>query len=299
MKDEMTSGGRESRVTGHGSLLLGATAGALLLATTLASAQEVKDGGPYVPTPQKVVEAMLDLAAVRATDYVMDLGSGDGRIVITAATRHRASGMGVDIDQELVDRANAAARKLGVAERVQFVKQDVQITDIRRASVLTLYLLPGMMSALRPRFLKELRPGTRIVSHDFELGEWKPDRTIEVETPEKYDLSGTWTSNVHLWVVPAPVHGAWQGALPGASGGSFRLEFNQAYQRIEGKVTRNGRSVALKDAQVDGPRLRFSVPRPAGGGTETFEATVNGDRMAGEIKADGAAPAKWSASKAP
>jgi hypothetical protein len=216
-----------------------------MLIAALAGAQEVKDGGPYVPTPQKVVEAMLDLAAVRKNDFVMDLGSGDGRIVLTAATRHRASGMGVDIDQELVDRANAAARRLGVADRVQFLKQDVQVADIRRATVLTLYLLPGMMSTLRPRFLKELRPGTRIVSHDFELGEWKPDRTIEIETPEKYELLGSWTSNVHLWVVPAAVHGGWHGKAPGANGGSFRLEFNQTYQRLEGKVTRNGQAVAL------------------------------------------------------
>ena len=300
MKDEMKPAGHLSRITYHVSRFSGLAAGAAaLLATSLACAQDVKDGGPYVPTPQKVVEAMLDLAVVRNTDFVMDLGSGDGRIVLTAATRHRASGVGVDIDQELVDRANASARKLGVADRVQFLKQDVQVADIKRATVLTLYLLPGMMSTLRPRFLKELRPGTRIVSHDFELGEWKPDRTIEVETPEKYELLGSWTSNVHLWVVPAALHGAWQGTLPGANGGTFRLEFNQTYQRMEGKVTRNGKAVPLKDGQIDGVRVRFSAPRPGGGGNERFEATVNGDRMAGEIKADGAAPLKWSASRAP
>ena len=300
MKDEMKPAGHLSRIACHVSRFSGLAAGAAaLLAASLACAQDVKDGGPYVPTPQKVVEAMLDLAAVRGNDFVMDLGSGDGRIVLTAATRHRASGVGVDIDQELVDRANASAKKLGVADRVQFVKQDVHVTDIRRATVLTLYLLPGMMSSLRPKFLKDLRPGTRIVSHDFDLGEWKPDRTIEVETPEKYDIAGTWTSNVHLWVVPAPVNGAWQATQPGANGGNFRLELNQAYQRMEGKLTRNGRTVALKDGQIDGARVRFSVPRSGGGGNETYEATVNGDRMAGEIKAEGVAPAKWSAGRVP
>src|SRR5262249_40760474 len=193
----------EARGTRHGSRAARVICAALLLTVSSAPAQDVKDGGPYVPTPQKVVEAMLDLAAVRAGDFVMDLGSGDGRIVLTAATRHRASGVGVDIDQELVDRANASAKKLGVADRVQFVKQDVQATDIKRATVLTLYLLPGMMNNLRPKFLKELRPVTRIVSHDFDLGDWKPDRTVEVETPEKYELLGSWTSNLHLWIVPA------------------------------------------------------------------------------------------------
>jgi hypothetical protein len=103
---------------------------------------------------------------------------------------------------------------------------------------------------------------------------------------------------VHLWIVPAAVHGAWQGMLSGANGGSFRLEFNQAYQRMEGKLTRSARSVVLKDGQIDGARVRFSVPVP-GGGNERFEATVNGDRMAGEIRSDGAAPAKWSASRVP
>src|SRR5262245_18862110 len=120
-------GFRSSRLAAGGWRLAAAgipqiVAGTLLFAASLVCAQEIKDGGPYVPTPQKVVEAMLDLASVRSNDFVMDLGSGDGRIVLTAATRHRASGMGVDIDQELVDRANASAKKLGVADRVQFVK---------------------------------------------------------------------------------------------------------------------------------------------------------------------------------
>jgi hypothetical protein len=108
-----------------------------------------------------------------------------------------------------------------VADRVQFVKQDVHVADFKRATVLTLYLLPGMMTALRPKFLKDLRPGTRIVSHDFDLGEWKPDRTIEVETPEKYDLAGSWTSNVHLWIVPASVHGGLAGNLARSQRGTL------------------------------------------------------------------------------
>ena len=184
-----------SRVTSHESLLRGAACCALLLTASLVCAQEVKDGGPYVPTPQKVVEAMLDLAVVRANDFVMDLGSGDGRIVLTAATRHRASGVGVDIDQELVDRANAAAKRLGIADRVQFVKQDVHATDIKRATVLTLYLLPGMMTALRPKFLKELRPGTRIVSHWHDMGDWAPEQRISVESSGR-------PRPVYLWTVP-------------------------------------------------------------------------------------------------
>ena len=182
-----------SLVSRQSSVVTRYACGALLLvALHAAGAQDVKDGGPYVPTPQKVVDAMLDLAAVKPRDYVVDLGSGDGRIVLTAATRHKARGMGVDIDQELVDRANGSAQRLGVADRVQFLKQDVHAADLSQATVLTLYLLPAMMVSLRPKILKELRPGVRIVSHDFDMGDWKPERTLEVGN-----------RNVHFWTIPA------------------------------------------------------------------------------------------------
>ena len=286
------------RVAGrHLSVVALLLSGAVLAGSDPFAAEEYRNGGPYVPTPQKVVEAMLDLAGVGAGDLVMDLGSGDGRIVLTAATRHRASGIGVDIDQELVDRANHSARSLGVGDRVRFMKQDVETVDVSKAIVVTLYLLPGMMSILRPKLLRELRPGTRIVSHDFEFGEWKPDRTIEVETPEKYDLAGTWTSMVYLWIVPAAVQGAWQVAFDGANGARSRLEIKQAFQRIEGRLVRDGEDTALRYGQIEGSRVRFAVPRPDGNGAEHFVATVNGDRMTGEITDGDRVPAKWTASR--
>jgi protein-L-isoaspartate O-methyltransferase len=178
---------------------------AAVLCATFAQAAELdRTGGPYVPTPPAVVEAMLKLANVGPKDFVVDLGSGDGRIVLAAATKYKARGMGVDIDPELVDQANASARKLGIADRVQFQVQDVLKADVGRATVMTLYLLPGMMTNLQKKLLAELKPGTRIVSHDFTFDKWKPDRSITVETPEKYDLTGSWTSDVHLWIVPEP-----------------------------------------------------------------------------------------------
>ena len=288
-----------SPITHHPSRLVQAACGALLLGASLGQAQEVKDGGPYVPTPQKVVDAMLDLAGVRANDFVIDLGSGDGRIVLTAATRNQARGMGVDIDQELVDRANDTARRLALTDRVRFMKQDVHAADLSQATVLTLYLLPGMMTSLRPKILKELRPGARIVSHDFDFGDWKPDRTVEVETPEKYDLVGSWSSTLHLWIVPVPVQGVWRAALPGANGERFQLELTQSYQRFEGKLTRNGREIALREGQIDGSRIRFSVPQAGGNGSELFVATVNGERMTGEMSGGTGAPTKWAADRAP
>jgi ribosomal protein L11 methylase PrmA len=167
-----------------------------------------RSGGPYVPTPPAVVEAMLKLANVGPADYVIDLGSGDGRIVLMAATKFNARGMGVDIDPELVERANASARKLGVADRAKFEVRDALKADVGQATVMTLYLLPGMMASLQQKLLAELKPGTRIVSHDFTFDKWKPDRTVTVETEEKYEMTGFWTSDVHLWIVPSPAQSA-------------------------------------------------------------------------------------------
>lgn len=176
-----------------------------VLACTAATAQAADlllNGGPYVPTPQRVVEEMLRIAGVSRQDVVVDLGSGDGRIVITAAQKYGARGRGYDIDPQLVERSTAAARKLGLEQRVSFHGQDVLKADIGEATVVTLYLLPEMMHQLRAKLLRELKPGTRIVSHDFDFGDWKPDRTVNLELKEKYDITGTWTSTIHLWTVP-------------------------------------------------------------------------------------------------
>jgi hypothetical protein len=179
---------------------------AVILATAaVAQAADVAlTGGPYVPTPPRVVEEMLRVAGVTNGDFVIDLGSGDGRIVITAAQKHGARGRGYDIDRELVARSNAAARKLGLEQKVGFVEEDVLKADIREATVVTLYLLPAMMHELRAKLLRELKPGTRIVSHDFDFGDWKPDRSVSLELNEKYDITGSWSSIIYLWTVPQP-----------------------------------------------------------------------------------------------
>lgn len=159
-------------------------------------------GGPYVPTPQRVVDEMLKLAGVGKADTVVDLGSGDGRIVLTAAQTFGARGRGYDLEPELVERSNAAAAKLGLQQRVRFHQQDVLKADLAGATVVTLYLLPEMMHQLRAKLLRELKPGTRIVSHDFDFGDWKPARSVNVELDIKYDIPGSWSSVVHLWIVP-------------------------------------------------------------------------------------------------
>ena len=270
----------------------------MALCASLAFAADIdRSGGPYVPTPQTVVDAMLELAGVGPRDYVIDLGSGDGRIVLTGATRYKASGMGVDIDPELVDLANGSARKLGVSERVRFERRDVLAADVSRATVVTLYLLPGMMVNLQAKLLSELRPGTRIVSHDFIFEKWKPDRTITVQTPEKYDLSGSWTSDVHLWMVPAAVQGAWRVQRDGDQGEASRLEIRQSFQHFDASLVLRGRTLQLR-GQLNGSQLSFTLPA-ANGGREQFTGTVASDRIQGEVRNGETVVARWSAARIP
>jgi hypothetical protein len=271
---------------------------ALTLGATIALAADVdRTGGPYVPTPQSVVNAMLEIAGVGPKDFVIDLGSGDGRIVLTAATKHKASGMGIEIDPELVDLSNAAARKLGVADRVKFVRQDVFAADLSRTTVLTLYLLPGMMQSLRPKLLADLRPGTRVVSHDFTFDLWKPDRTVTVQTDEKYEITGVWTSEVHLWIVPAPVQGAWRVTRAGDNAGG-RLDIRQGFQHFDGKYSNGGRTFDLRDGRLEGARLSFSV-LAGNGRRELYTGTVERDEMRGEVRDGEMVVARWSASRLP
>lgn len=290
--DQSRLSSHASSVTHHRSRFIRSACVGLALCVPLAcAAGEIQSGGPYVPTPPAVVDAMLELAKVGPRDFVMDLGSGDGRIVLAAAQKYKARGMGVDIEAELVDQANASAERLGVANRVRFRQQDVFAADVSRASVLALYLLPSMMQSLRPKLLKELQPGTRIVSHDFDFGDWKPDQKIEVQTPEKYDSSGAWVSTVYLWIVPAAVGGAWSGGE-----GAFRLDIKQRYQSFEGTLTRNGQKSRLRGGRIEGARIRFTAPREDGAGRDIYTGTVNGARIAGEVRGDGGAVlSRWSA----
>jgi SAM-dependent methyltransferase len=255
-----------------------------------------RSGGPFVPTPPAVVEAMLKLAGVGPKDFVVDLGSGDGRIVLAAARAHKARGVGVEIDQELVDQANAEARKQGLAERARFVRQDVREADLGRATVLTLYLLPGMMQNLRTKLLRELQPGARVVSHDFTFDQWKPDRSIKVETQEKYEITGQWTSDVHLWIVPAPIEGAWRVKFAGAPADEVRLELKQAFQHFSGSLVRNGRVLRVRDGQITGSRLAFAV-RGEDGRAEHHSASVTREQMTGEIRDGDRVIARWSAAR--
>lgn len=176
---------------------------AALLSTASAQTPHAKPDVIYVPTPQPVVETMLELAAVKSTDTVYDLGSGDGRIVITAAKKYGARGVGIELDAALVKKARENAAAAGVANRVRFITQDLFTTDLRPATVVTLYLLQSINERLRPKLVRELKPGTRVVSHVFNMGpEWPPEKTVNVDR-----------SRIFLWTLP-PRPSALTPALP-------------------------------------------------------------------------------------
>src|SRR5688500_15044509 len=184
-------------------------------------ASAVRKDVPYVPTPQETVDEMLRLAKVSRSDIVYDLGSGDGRIVITAAKRHGARGVGIDIDPARIQEANENARLAGVTDRVRFVQGDLFETDLREATAVTLYLLRSVNLRLRPKLLAELRPGTPVVSHDFDMAEWKPEQHVRVGDDD-----------VYLWIIPAKVDGAWRWTA--ADGRPISAKIAQEFQKFSG-----------------------------------------------------------------
>ncbi len=232
---------------------------------------------PFVPTPYVVVEEMLRLANVTAQDFVMDLGSGDGRVLITAAKKFGARGVGVDLDGDLVAESIEAAAAAGVAERANFLQQDLFKTDISQATVITMYLLPGVMMRLRPALL-DLKPGTRLVSHDFRLDDWNPDATTQIR------------KNSFLWIVPAKVAGQWNmkftlpGADQSATAHSITLELRQKFQEVDGFARFDGRHAQVWESRLSGDKLGFVMVDDRDRDHEAslyFEGRVSGDVIEG------------------
>jgi hypothetical protein len=250
---------------------------------------------PYVRTPQPVVDKMLDLAEVGPDDFLIDLGSGDGRIVITAAQKRGARGFGVELDASLVESSNAAARQASVAERARFYARDLFDTDIREASVLTLYLLPAVNLQLRPRLLAQLRPGTRVVSHDWDMGEWQPDAKAVVEGLAK-PVMPVQTSTIYLWIVPARVAGRWNLQVEGAGvEPAMEVEFTQRFQEISGVIRRTRGRTLLQSAHLRGAEIRFAVIDETRRPSEPvfFFGRVYGDTMEGTTGSG----RRWSAQR--
>ncbi|MCX8099294.1 MAG: class I SAM-dependent methyltransferase [Casimicrobiaceae bacterium] len=223
-----------------------------------ASGEEV----PFVPTPERVVRRMLQLAEVTERDVVWDLGSGDGRIVIAAARDFGARAVGYEIDRSLVELSRRNARRAGVAQRAVFIERDLFTLDFSAPSVVTLYLLPEANLQLRPRLLSQLRPGSRIVSHEWDMGDWPPDETLTIYNEEK-PHGTTREHRVFLWVVPAQVAGRWavrieRRGLPIA----FVLDIEQRYQRLSVRADRG----EVRWARLTGTRLDLAWRERADGG---------------------------------
>ncbi len=243
---------------------------------------------PYVNTPMEVVERMLILAGVKAGDRLIDLGSGDGRIVIEAAKRG-ARGLGVDLDPSLVRLATQNADKAGVADRARFEVRDIFETDLSGATVVTMYLLPEFNAKLLDRFLK-LKPGTRIVSHDGGIGDWLPDETWQLRTPEKaVGLGGK--SRIDLWIVPTDVAGDWASELP-QHGGGWRFHVKQHYQMlevdarvggIEGATA--GRELVVRNTRLRGEEVKLIVTGIVGPRAwhHSFVGAAHGDSIDGRV----------------
>jgi hypothetical protein len=250
---------------------------------------------PYVPSPDGVVSEMLDMAGVGPGDYLIDMGSGDGRIVLTAAKLRGASGLGIEIQEKLVALSIEAARREGVADRARFVREDLFTTDVSRATVVTLYLLPEMVNRLGDRLRTQLRPGARVLSHDYPIAGWLPETWKEFAQPEKANATGVPTAVVYLYRVPAQVDGRWQLSLPPqVSKRNVVLSLRQQWQKLDGMATVDGREVTLRRVALSGERVAFDLPLGQDGRVLRLEGLARDGRIEGTIAGE-AASRTWRA----
>lgn len=264
---------RRAALLGAGACLLASRFATPALAQQSAPALDV----PYVPTPQQVVDRMLEIAKVTAKDFVMDLGCGDGRMLVTAASKYGARGFGVDLNPVRIKEATENAQKAKVADKVQFEVRNLFATPIKDADVLTMYLLPSVNLQLRPRILDEMKPGSRIVSHAFNMGDWTPDLRENVEGRE-----------VYFWIVPAKLEGKWT-ITDGPA--KIALDLTQSFQMLEGPAE-SGTQKGKAQGRIAGQEVRISVN--LNGQAKIYAGRLNGGKLT-PIRGEGVAG--WSASK--
>ncbi|MEA3154238.1 MAG: hypothetical protein QOK44_1827 [Betaproteobacteria bacterium] len=234
----------------------------------------------WVPTPQSLVDRMLQMADTKSTDFVIDLGAGDGRTVITAAKKFGARALGIEYNPDMVELAKRNAEKEGVAGRAQFIRADIFQTDFTQATVLTLYLLPSLNVKLRPSILN-MKPGTRVVSHAFTMDDWQPD---QVESSEG--------RTAYMWIVPAKAGGTWRVEVAG--GPRYEATFIQQYQNIGGSAKGDGKPVQFSNGKLRGDTVSFRIEDA--GTPRDFTGRVSGERMEGTLKtANG--ETKWTATR--
>lgn len=243
---------------------------------------QVSKDSVWVTTPELMIRRLLQLADTTKDDIVIDLGAGDGRVPIYAAKHFGAHGIGIELEENLVQLGREKARRAGVAGRVRMIKQDLYEADLSKATVIYTFISPGVMDRLKPT-LAALAPGTRIVSHQFTLGDWEPDEKVVVEGREGY-----------LWVVPASVEGTWRVSIAGQD---FRLNLKRQYQKLTATAEREGRAVQVLGARLRGLEIRFSV-FDRDGSSRNYTGRLEGGRLAGTSSGwDGRGTAAWSAAR--
>ena len=230
---------------------------------------------PYVPTPQELVDRMLKLGGVTADDIHYDLGSGDGRIVVTAARDLKVKkGVGVDLDPVRIAEANENAKKAGVTDRVTFHRGDLFQMDFKEATVLTMYLLPEVNLKLRPKILDEMKPGSRVVSHAFTMGDWQPDKHEVVDS-----------RNIYLWIVPAKVAGSWTWQ---AGNDTYKADLKQQYQMLSGTLTLpGGKAVPIESPVLSGDNITFAATVPGQAAPLRFSGKVAGNTIDAAVDVGG------------
>ncbi len=235
----------------------------------------------WVPTPDDLVERMLRMAQTTSKDYVVDLGSGDGRTPIAAAKKFGARALGIEFNADMVDLSNRNAAREGVTANAKFIRGDIFETDFTQATVVTMYLLPGLNLKLRPKIL-DMKPGTRVVSHQFNMDDWQPDETTNLDGRRAY-----------LWIVPAKVNGTWR-ILSGSDVWDATLE--QKYQAVDGSIRLGALNAGLRETRLVGDRISFVFVDGAGVRRE-FTGRVNGAAMDGTVRADNGQETRWSATR--
>lgn len=278
-----------------------------------AGMQQKKPEVPYVPTPEQVIVEMLKMGNVGEHDVLYDLGCGDGRIVIKAVRELGCRGVGIDIDPVRIEECRKNAAIAGVSDRVEFFVMDLFEADISQATVVTLYLLSNVNLRLRPKLLRDLSPGTRVISHDFGMAEWEPDRSAVIskddnKIPPVYDtflLDLNWrVHNVYFWIIPANVTGTWQWTMPAISGNKrYSLKLEQEFQEVSGTAFEGSSSIPvnIKNGKIKGNELEFSLERKQKEYTQKIHihGFVKGHVIEGFVQIEGQPDAKikWRAAR--
>jgi hypothetical protein len=232
----------------------------------------------WVPTPDEVIKAMLDMARVTPADYVIDLGSGDGRIVIAAAKRG-ARALGIEFNPDMVELSRESAQKEGVGDKASFVQGDIFASDFSKATVLTMYLLPTLNMKLRPQIL-QMKPGTRVATHAFSMEDWEPDQSASVDGRTAY-----------LWIVPAKAEGIWTWR---EGSDATELSIRQTFQKVEGTLRMAGKEMPLKNARLQGEQIQFEISESASS-MRVYSGRISGDTISGTCKTAKNPAAQWAA----